>query len=318
MATSKESQAWLDELKKTGEVDDATFKTLSDAVGSNEKLDTFIKTKHGEGLRQEDYNKNMNDLKTQREASDKEHAARMATVNTYEGTLQTWKTDQEAKIKAESQSRTEAEQLLASLQSVVQSKVTEFGLDPKDFQVEPTVKPDPKPADLAPAPDLEAFKKDYLPRSEFDTVLSGNLKVPAILHDISTEHQKLMGETINAEDLLNGAIEAKKPLKEFWEDTHNIVQKREEVAQASQKAHDDKIREDAEANVRTQLLSEGYSPKPQSGSQAGSPVLGSEMPIPPEPKPNEILSDVQRKQNRVGAAVADYAQAGLENQGAGQ
>lgn len=318
MPISVETQKWLDDMKAQGELSDDQFKTLSEVVGID-KVDSFVS---GSVLRQEDYSKHMNDLKTRRETQDKEHQDRLTTVKTYETDLQKWKKTSEAEIKATSQSKTELEQRLADLQSTVRAKAVEFGLDPKDILSEADLNPKPAPVPApnpaaVPAFDMEALKKDYLPRSEFDTVAQGNLQVTALIHDIAVEHKQLTGEDIKTETLLQGALGAKKPLREFWEDTHNIAQKRTDVAEAARKEHDEKIRADAVAETETRLISEGYTPKPQPGSQLGSPVLGADMKPPPEPKPDEFLSDVQRKNNRVQAGVAAY-QENLAAQGPGQ
>lgn len=317
MSVSENTQKILADLKELG-VTEEQYKVLEEVV-KNEKVDKLM----GESLlRQTDYSKSQDDLKARMAAHDKEFAGKMETVKTYEGDLNVWKADQEKEIQANATSKAEAEKQLSALHSHVQAKAVEMGLDPKDFQLEGANvnqngnQNQNQNQDLPPVFDPDSLKKDYLPRAEFDEVLSGNLRIPAILHDISTEHQKLTGETINAEELLNGAVAAKKPLREFWEESNGIVQKRAEATVAAQTAHDEQIKADAIKETETRLASESFTPKPRDGSLGGSPVLVDGMKL-ETPKPDETAppSAIQQKQSRVTDAVKVYTESIAQTQG---
>lgn len=182
------------------------------------------------------------------------------------------------------------------LKSIVTSKATELGLDPKSIIGEEPITPPVKP-DVTP-PNLDGYVKTTDLNQRLGVYGRYLMTLPATLARIQHEHQALTGEWLDPEVIVN-EIEARgsdprnldrngapiKPLdaKAIWEEKFDIQAKRAAKSAADAKAHDDAMREEGRQEIRSQAALPGQQPQGRHSPvlrQAGDPAHKSVLPRP--------------------------------------
>ena len=215
---------------------------------------------------------------------------------------------------------------VARLTSVITTKATELGLDPKTILGElPVEKPKP---DVS-APDLSGYvTREDLSR-QFGATGRYLMTLPAELMQLQHEHQELTGEWLDpkalvaevetrAGDKLNRNADGtfRKPIdvRAIWEERYNIPAKRSEKAKAT---HDAEIKA-AEDRGWERARSEQSLPGQQPVGRH-SPVFtrpGSTEP-PKSPRPSQ--ANVSDRISKAASSLAThrYRQAGVDGRNAG-
>lgn len=169
-------------------------------------------------LRQSDYSRNMDALKKQKD------------------TLETnWKTANDEYVRMQNDlAATQAEKATAA----TKLKETEDKLAAAT-QIDPTKVV--TPAQLA---------------SEMAKIAAGQTAYFGDVLEIADEHRELFGSRLNSKKLIQDAMAANKTPMDYWNETYNVLTKREEVA----KAKDDERIASIKAEARKEALAEYNDP----------------------------------------------------------
>lgn len=259
-------KAWLAEMGVPADKVDAVLPTLSDPT-----VTTNIEKS---GLRLSDYSRNMTALQTKQTELD-------AANERLNQEMVEWAETQNAGGQVTEKMRQDfarAQAEVTRLKTIVTSKATELGLDPKAIIGEET------PASEKPAAKLEQPNLDgYVRQDQLGAYGRFQLMLAAQMPRIQHEHQQLTGEWLDpaeiisefesrAGDRLNRNADGtfKKPIDliKIWEEKFTIGEKRTAKATADAKAHDDAIREEGRQEIRSQAAIPGQIARGQH-----SPVL---------------------------------------------
>jgi hypothetical protein len=267
-------KAWLGEMGVSADKIDAVLPVLSEP--------TIATNIEKSGLRLSDYSRQMTELKGNQtkldEANERLNQEMLEWAETRNQGGQV--TDQMRNDLARYQGE------VVRLKTIVSSKATELGLDPKailgdDIPAAPPVQP---PANAGV--DMSGYvKQDQLGAyGRFQLLLAAQM--PRIQH----EHQQLTGEWLDPADIIgefeqragdrlnrNADGTFKKPidLMRIWEEKFSIPEKRTAKAAADQKLRDDQIREEGRQEVRSQAALPGQQPRGQHApifKAAGDPA----------------------------------------------
>lgn len=250
MAGTKSKEAlvaWLEGLEKQGKLPTEKLEALKSTLTPDDLPSEVVEYIGGSVLRQEDYSK----LSAQARAKEREAAE-------FQAALTEWKTDAEKQYLEMQRAKAHAEAEVARLQALAKSyeiPETEYGrvtMTP----TEPTDKKEPQ-VDMS----------DYLKAKDAQQAMIDALKVQNKLIAIAARHQTLFGKPLEDEQLVDRAIASGRTIEQEWEDHYKVADKRAEMAQAAQEAHDQRIREEE----RAKLLSELKLPETRPGT-ATSPI----------------------------------------------
>jgi len=273
MALSTETQAWLDDLKKEGGLSDEAYKTLAATLESSAKADLYVK---GSALRQADYSRQMNDVKTAKESLDKATAElqkKEADVTKYQTDLAQWKSGADVSYNKALKEREVAFQKATAAIARLKTVADSAGLDSnellKDLETEQVNPPQQKstlPEGFDPT--------QYVRREDIATATREGALIDATIHDLSGEYQDLFGTRLpGAATLVQEAMTARKSLREYVETKFDFAKKRAEQSEAMIQ---DRIKKAVDES-RTQLLSEANlqgGPRPTGRDDLrGSPVF---------------------------------------------
>jgi hypothetical protein len=151
------------------------------------------------------------------------------------------------------------------LKTIITSKATELGLDPKTIIGE-----EPPAAVVPPVNPNNDPDPRYLGREQFGQAADLLLTIPAELQQIATEHFELTGKHLDVRPLVaefKARAGAKRPdpakpldIRQIWESTHNIPAVRSEQAAAAHTAEMAAAEERGYARARTEATVPGASP----------------------------------------------------------
>lgn len=247
-------KSWLKDMGVKEDKIDAILPDLSPAADNIEKST----------LRLADYSRNMDQLKKDRTALEaandrlNNELAEFATMQAAGEPVTKAMRDDLAKAKAE----------VTRLQTVITTRSTELGLDPKDIIGEAPVV---KPGDDKPAVDLTGYAKVDDLNQRLSNATDYFLTLPADLAAIQHEHQQLTGEFLDTRAIVaevkrratdksnrnaDGTVKQPVDVRAIWEETHQIAEKR--TAQAAAR-HDKEIK-DAEERGFQRARSESTLP----------------------------------------------------------
>lgn len=232
-----EAAAWLKEIGFT----DDEVETMK-ATHTPERM-----VKIAEGyMRQTDYDRSMDEGNATLETAQTELADANARLNTE---MAEWATVQRNGKEASTKMQADLEAAstrVTQLTARVTKLATEAGVDPKTILegLEPVA-----PLTVTP-PDMTGYVKVDDLEAEINkrlaAVAHATLDVPSTLMGLGNEHQKLFGEALDSDPIIaeikkraatQGNQKSLSP-REVWEELHDVVAKREEVATA---AHDAEI-----------------------------------------------------------------------------
>lgn len=271
MPKSKEAlEQWLEGLKSQGKLDDQKLEAIRSALDTPE-VQEYVGSSV---LRQEDYSRLVAAAK-----------AKEAEAITFQQSLADWKGSAETEYFDMQKKMNDAIAEKDRLEAIAKEYVPEADLETvrkaRGEIVEP-VKP------------VEVDLSSYLKMEDAQKAMIDNLKVQNRLFYLAAQHQKLFGEPLEDEGLIDRAIAANRTLDQEWEDKYKVADKRAELATQAQEAHDAKIREEE----RTKILSELKLPEIRDGISR-SPVLADFQQKP-------VVADVD-KQTGIQAALEAYS-----------
>ncbi len=291
MSKAKEATvAWLEELKKTGAISEDEWKVL-EAAADKPQVAEFI---GGSQLRQSDYNRRMNELKSQ-------YDVKAAEILQYEKDLANWRGNTEksvTQLKQELQlARTEAQRLRDTAKA--------YGLAEEDLGV--PVAPHTAPPGVddpqnRKGHDPEFDPTQFLKKTEIEELGQTAFLLPAEINDIVAEHVELFGKQPKGmRQIVEQAMRERRTVREVYEETFKVADRRTEIAEQQKEAEIKRRVEEQIAAWRTENP-EARIPYP---GRPGSSVLdrnSDTLSLPENFQPNSIPS----KQESVAAAVARW------------
>jgi hypothetical protein len=278
-----EDRAWLVTLGFT----EAKADSL---LGDAEIGDKFTSMREGH-LRQADYDRKMNALKTDLDAKNEQLNKEIAE----------WaaaKADDSTEATALRTKAQETERQMLALRQKVEAAATERGLNPADFLLSSDGKVTPAKVDPQPAaaPDL----RGYLKMDEAAPLFDYLINLPAELDTIQREHQQLYGTAldlrqINAEIRARAAKKLPIDARAIWEEKFNVAAKRDEVA---------KTRHDAEIKAAEDR---GFQRATTEHALPGAQPVGQHSPVLTRQTGQESHLKRPESSTRVAAATAALA-----------
>lgn len=283
------ARQWLAELVKSANLSEAEKTALETTLQKPELLDYVGRS----ALRQADYDRLMNSSKSQL-------ATKMQEIQGYEQDLANWrgKTEQQvAQIQSElGQSRAEA----ARIRQVAYS----YNLTDEDLGA--AVAPHTTPPGVDPQPGADKVTKpsefsasQFLESPEFQQLSTMYSLLPAETADITAEHMRLFGSSpTNMREITTKALQERRPLRDVWEETYEVADKRKEIETAKVEAEITRRVDEQMVAMRSQALS--GSPLPRPGG-TGSYVLSQRDKLTPPEDKTSLAGD---RTASVNAAVA--------------
>lgn len=285
MGNTFDLQAWLKDL----ELSDDERKVLEPVLAKES-----VSKRVGESfLRQSDYSRRMNELADLKKQQEVQLQQKLTELDAHEKGLVEWKGSAD---KTLAQREKEVERLNRELESTknAMTKIqTEYGIDVSSYAT-PTNNPvQPKTFD-------DSVLGGYVKRDDFQKAVEDAQKFPwvaAELMDLASEHQEVFGKRLpKARELVERAIKEKKSLRDVWATEYKVEDKRAEIAK---KAHDEEIervRQETEARVRSELKIPAQRPN------AARPLVLSDS-----LKNREIHTGPASDQSTVNAALEAYS-----------
>jgi hypothetical protein len=259
MALSKETEAWLGGLEKDGKLPKEVLDSLRTAAGASTDTDNYIK---GSALRQEDYSRNISDLKAAQklvEDSQKALQQKEADVTRYQAELGTWKAGADQNYTKALEEREKADKKAAAAIAKVRTLAIANGLNEedvlKDLDVTPT-----SPANKEAPFDTSKF----LTREEVQRVTQEAALLDANIYDVAERHKELFGARLDTKGLVERAIKSGVGIEALWKQENKVEekleQKKEEVLRTKLQAEFDQ--------KETALRSSLSLPIPRAGREA--------------------------------------------------
>lgn len=236
MALSTETQAWLEGLRKDGNVSDEAYNQIKASLESNSKADEYVK---GSALRQADYSKKMDDVReAQKAAADATNAlaTKQAEVVRYQIEVANWKDGAETKYKQTVDESEKLERRASAATARLRAIAMANGLDPaevlKDIDIIPTEEVNRQNM----TQNIDTSK--FLTQEQFEVnvkkAVSESAVIEAAIYDVASEHKRLFGQDLpNARELVQGALASKQTLTQFWENKFKVPEKRAEAAETA-------------------------------------------------------------------------------------
>lgn len=258
-------EGWLKELAAEGALKDEELGQLKTALGGNEKV---LKRLEEGQLRQADYSRAMNAL------TEKERA----TLDLQQQ-LVAWRDEALEKINAANLTAREEREARAVIEAKLKHAAQVHGIDLASLGVEAGATPKPNAAgNNAGATGTAGATPAYVTEDEWKKEVGAMRAtfpmLPALLHDLSVEHQALFGKPLaNAGALVQQALEKGRSLREVWEAENKVVERRAEIKEQEIQARVDAAVQAHDAKVRSEL---NLPPPPRT--DARSPVLAEFKP----------------------------------------
>lgn len=260
MAISKETESFLSGLESQGKLPKEVIAQLRSAAEASTDSDNYIK---GSVLRQEDYSRNIADVKAaQKAVEDSQRALQQkeSDVSRYQAELGQWKAGADVNFNKALQEREKAEaksaQAFAKLKTIADASGLNYEDVIKDLEVTPVEnKPNTN------TPQFDASK--YVTVEQVNTVTSQAALLDATIHDIGESHRELFGTRINAKELVTEALKAGRPLEEYWKEKFKVDDKVKENGEKAVQARIDAAVLERETSLRSQL----QLPAPRAGRE---------------------------------------------------
>ncbi len=252
MAISKETQEWLDDLKKEGTLSEEVIQNLKTAVEANSKADGFLK---GSVLRQSDYSRRSAEVDTAKKTVEDSQAAlkqREEAVTKFQAELGTWKQGAEENYNKALKEREAAEKKASAAQARLRTLAIANGLSEEEVlkDLDVSVIPEKK---IEPTFDTSKF----LTREDVEKATREATLLDAVISDLKDEHRALFGSGFNATALVQEAIASKRGIRDLWEERFKVKDKQAEVAEGviQKRINDAVAAKDAELRSTMQLPS---------------------------------------------------------------
>lgn len=286
-----EVEEWLKELQLTPE-ERKVFDPIFEKAERQEKV-------KGSVLRQAEFSRKMQALDKQRQDAEAALAEKERVLAEDFASLGTWKQTADKALADHQKAAEDARMQVFKQQEKMKALATQYGIDPKELELGTTTPP-PEPPKPPAAPAPSDLDKLYLTRKDAEALVSevkANPYIAAELEDIVDEHRTLFGKGINRRELVTNALKNKRTLREEWEESQKVPDRRKELQERQ-------IEERINAKVaeeRTKILSEHKLPVTR-GADSGSPILGMRDQLKLEGTDRTKLEST----SAVDAAVAAY------------
>ena len=102
-----------------------------------------------------------------------------------------------------------------------------------------------------------------------------SINISALTQDLAAEHAELFPkERLKVADLVSGATKANKSLRDYWEETYKVPERREAIATETRQTQDASLVAETEQRIRSEISAQGLSiPGGGVPRRAGSPML---------------------------------------------
>lgn len=271
-----ELQQYLKDLNADGSLNDEELKQMQAALGKDKVL-ARLREKHEDGLRQSEFSKKMNDL-TEKET---------ATL-ALQQELIAWRNEADGKLKAANLTVRQEREARAAIEAKLKHAAETYNLDPEALGLtsgEGKGGTDGK----GDQPQTPTYVKQEDWEKEMGEMRARFPILPAIIHDLSAEHQTLFGKPLgNVTELVQKAMEQKKALRQVWEEDNKVPERRTQLQEEGIQARITQAVTQREAQLRSELQ---LPPTPRAVDH--SPVL-AEFKTPSDKGATKELSAVDR------------------------
>lgn len=278
-------QAWLKDL----ELSDDERKVLETVLAKEP-----VSKKIGESfLRQSDYSRRMNELSDEKKQIEAHLQQKLTELDAHEKGLVEWKGTAD---KTLAQREKEVQRLNSELESTknAMSKIQQdYGIEISGYT---QANPNPVPTKTFD----DSVLGGYVKRDDFQKAVQDVSRYPELtgeLMDMAAEHYELFGKRLpSVRKLVESAVSQKKGIREAWAQEYKVEEKRAEMAK---KSHDDeleRVRQETEARVRSELKAPAMRPN------AARPLVLSDS-----LKGRQIQTGPASDQNTINAALEAYS-----------
>ena len=236
-----EEKAAVDAILKSEKVRGAIDKDLAGAQSEiSRQFDAAAKAKTDAEKKNADYYKEVSDWKTQKDQEFQQKEAQFR---------KTFETNAQYKARLEG---------MVAAGTIDQEDVADLLTTPV-VKVEPVVKQEPT-----------VDPNKYISREAYQSDAATQMQLAAALQDLQAEHYELYGKPMaGATAMLNKALTENRPLREVFDETYKISERRQELQAEADKNREAQIR----ADERMKVMSEVSNPASRPAVGVVSPVL---------------------------------------------
>jgi hypothetical protein len=303
--------AWIEDAVKNAGVDSATAASLK-GMFANEGLRKFA----GESfLRQSDYSRRQNDLKTEKDRLLAEIEEKENNIVSFEKRLNDWQGENSGKLtKTEADLQKAVTNLdrlkvqFTAVTSKLKSGYDEYGLTlPDGIKLEPEIDDSPIVVNsTATKPQEQTVDtSNFVDRKDFLSVSNTAISLPFELNDISARHAELFGKPLaNSAALRARAMKEKRSLQEVWNEEYKVDERVNAIAE-------EKIEQriNAEADKRAQAkISEAMRPSPASAAHHSAVLTRTFKPFTPVQAVDPAVTESQDPSRGIRAAVQAHVE----------
>lgn len=273
MALSTETKAWLEGLKKEGNLSDEALKQLEQSL-DNGKADDYVK---GSQLRQNEFSSKMASVQAAQKAVEDASAAlatKESQVSAYQTELGTWKAGADKNFQKAITERESALNKANAAMARLKSLAVANGLSEEDVLKDLDVTP---PAPGAPKPGEAPFDtSQFVTRQNIQDTVRESALIDATIYDVAGEYQELTGKPLRgAGALVQEAIKAGKPLGEYIATKFDFAGLRTKASEGDVQRRID----EAVKAKETEILSRTNLPGASAGLRTdlkGSPIFDAQ------------------------------------------
>lgn len=247
MGSDFDLQSWINGLDLTEEEKKTLQPVLAKEPVSKKLRESF--------LMRSDYSKKMDGIQKQKEELEAQIKERVEKLEAYEQGLVSWKSDSEKVIQ---KNQSEVQKLTEQLQkkdAAMMKIAEEYGLDTSQYMQSADIGREPTQP-VVRGVDPETLSK-YIDKDTFNKAVADAQNFPYVaaeLAELNSEHYELFGKPLKGQKaLVAEAIKQKKGLRDLWAEQNKVEEHRAEMAK---KAHDeelDRVRQETETRVRSEL-----------------------------------------------------------------
>lgn len=218
-----DTKAWLEEATKRAGLSADEQQALNALLGKNDKLATYFEES---GLRQSDYDRQMNKLKTEHQQRLDEITAKEREADSFATRNGQWYEENNERFQ---KTQKELERLRvqeATLTTKMKSVAERYGVPVEELEIPVSAAP-VTPAAAAPAFDATKF----MGRDEAMEFGRSLPLVTAELNELAEEHRDLFGKPLrDQKGLINKALKTGKSVRQTWEEENNVAERRTKLA----------------------------------------------------------------------------------------
>ncbi len=243
--------------------------------------DEALKYIEGNQLRQDEFSRKLNDLQNDVKKKETELNARMAKENEFHDSLANWNTKRKTELDTATAAREKAEKALATARDKVLELAKENDLPADDiaklFEGAPETR---RETNDNRGVDPKELDSRYVTIDSFRVEAKSYARLATMIPSLERQHFKLFGDAAEPPDWeklieettkLGGA----KTLKQVYEETYKVAEKREELTNASWNAKIETAKKEAAEAERAKILADNpaMGQSIRTGEREGSPVL---------------------------------------------